>query len=256
MSPLSRDRALELQQRGLRDCVLLLGSSSPGASTARRGGITAAIVPACPERSLCNSVTYADTAELIGALDDLDAMYREAGIAAWTVWTPEFDEEAIAAMEAAGHMLDGEPLAMSISLADFEPPELGDLDWDTEAEPSDLGRLNDVAYGLPIGSGLGPGLAEVGQEATIYRAKVDGETACVLGTMDHDGGDLGFYFVATHPDRRGLGLASRLMSVALADAAARGLRTSSLQASAMGRPIYRKLGYDDDFTLRMYERRR
>jgi predicted acetyltransferase len=83
---------------------------------------------------------------------------------------------------------------------------------------------------------------------------VDGETACVLGTMDHDD-DLGFYFVATHPDRRGLGLASRLMTVALADAVERGLETSSLQGSPMGQPIYRKLGYGDDFTMRMYERR-
>ncbi len=102
---------------------------------------------------------------------------------------------------------------------------------------------------------MGPGLAEPGPEATLYQARVDGETACVLGTMDHDG-DLGFYFVATHPDRRGLGLASRLMTVALLDAIDRGFETSSLQGSPMGRPVYRRLGYGDDFNLRMYERRR
>jgi hypothetical protein len=45
------------------------------------------------------------------------------------------------------------------------------------------------------------------------------------------------------------------MTVALADAVERGLETSSLQGSPMGQPVYRKLGYGDDFAMRMYERR-
>ena len=53
-------------------------------------------------------------------------------------------------------------------------------------------------------------------ELRLYQARVDGEPACVLATLDHDG-DLGFYFVATHPDHRGLGLASRLISAALVE---------------------------------------
>jgi hypothetical protein len=52
-----------------------------------------------------------------------------------------------------------------------------------------------------------------------------------------------------------MGLASRLMTVALVDARGRGLETSSLQGSPMGQPVYRRLGYGDDFHLRMYERR-
>ena len=42
----------------------------------------------------------------------------------------------------------------------------------------------------------------------------------------------------------------------IADAAERGLATSSLQGSPMGRSIYTRLGYTTDFELRMYERRR
>ena len=77
----------------------------------------------------------------------------------------------------------------------------------------------------------------------------------MLGTLDH-GDDLGFYFVATDPDHRGRGLASRLISVAIGEARDRGLRTTSLQSSAMGRPVYERLGYGADFKIRMYERRR
>ena len=251
---MTRDEAAALQKRGLRDWISLLGVSSPSAHVFAAGGVTASVVPLCPERSICNSVTYDDAAALAGGLDELAAMYEDAGIAAWTVWTPEFDADAIDILEAAGHALDAAPMAMSLVLDEFEPIEVGDLDWDTDPDPSDLGRLNDLAYGLPPDNGMAAGLSEPGPDVTLYQARVDGETASILGTMDHDD-DLGFYFVATHPDRRGLGLAGRLVTVALLDARERGLRTSSLQGSPMGQPLYRKLGYADDFALRMYERR-
>ena len=254
MSATAREQALALQKRGLRDWICLLGASSPGASVHARDGITAAIVPACPGRSICNSVTYEDAASLAAGLDELAELYERAGIAAWTVWTPEFDADAIDILEAGGHALDAAPSAMSLELAGYEPPEPGDLDWDTEPDPADLGRINDIAYGLAPDALLSPGLAEPGPGVRLYQARADGATACVLGTMDHDS-DLGFYFVATDPERRGRGLASRLMGVAIADAIDRGMATSSLQGSPMGRPIYRKLGYGDDFALRMYERR-
>jgi len=254
MSALSRERALELQKHGLRDWIELLGTSSPGARVHAPSGITASVVPMCPQRSICNSVTYDDAAALAGAYDGLAAMYERAGIEAWTVWVPEFDADAIDVLESAGHAVDGEPKAMSMRLAGFEPSEIGDLDWNTGVDPADLGRINDIAYGLPLDSGVAPGLTVPGPGVTLYQARVEDEAACVLGTMDHDA-DLGFYFVATLPERRGLGLASRLMTVALADAIERGLETSSLQGSPMGHPVYRKLGYGDDFTMRMYERR-
>jgi GNAT superfamily N-acetyltransferase len=254
MTSISRGRALELQKHGLRDWISLLGASSPAARVHSAGGITASVVPACPDRSICNSVTYDDAPALAAGLDDLAAMYEEAGIRAWTVWAPEFDADAADVLEAAGHHIDATPLAMSLRLSEFDPPETGDLDWDTHPDPLDLGRLNDLAYGLPDDALLSPGLTHPAPGATLYQARVDGHPACVLGTMDHDD-DLGFYFVATHPDHRGLGLATRLMTVAIQDAISRGFETSSLQGSPMGQPIYRKMGYAEDFHLRMYERR-
>jgi GNAT superfamily N-acetyltransferase len=268
---LSRERALELQQRGIRDWIALLGASSEGASLVRRGGVTASVCPACPQRSICSSVTYTDAGELAATLDELAAIYDAAGIAAWTVWVPEFDREAIAALEAAGHELDAAPVAMSLELAGFEPPEVGDLDWDNDVDPADLGRLNDLAYDLPPESLLSPALTAppANPDLRLYQARIGGRPACVLGTIDHHRqapqqrrgsatppSDLGVYFVATDPDHRGLGLASRLMTVALGEAIERGLETSSLQGSIMGQSVYRRLGYSDDFTLTMRERRR
>lgn len=253
---MTRERALGLQQRGLRDWVAMLGSSSEGASLFERDGIAAAVVPACPQRSIPNSVTYTHADRLAGALDELASIYERAGVEAWAVWTPEFDREAIGALEAAGHFLDSSPMAMSLELGSFDGPEIGDLDWDNEVDPATLGPLQDLAYGLPVDAGVAAGLSAPppDPDRRLYQARVGGEPVCVLVTMDH-GSDLGFYFVATHPDHRGLGLASRLIAVAVGEGLERGLETSSLQGSPMGQPLYRRLGYGDDFKLELRERR-
>lgn len=252
---MNRERALALQKRGLHDWIGILGASSEGSRTLDADGVVAAIVPACPQRSICNSVSYESPEALGAALEPLDAVYQEAGVAAWTVWVPEFDREAVELLEAAGHVFDGSPMAMSVELEGFASPEVGDLDWDTDVDPPELGRLNDLAYGIAGPEGMASGLSSPPPDLRLYQARVDGSPACVLGTIDHDG-DLGFYFVATHPDHRGHGLASRLITAAVIEARDRGMATSSLQGSAMGQSVYRRLGYGDDFALHMYERRR
>jgi GNAT superfamily N-acetyltransferase len=251
---LNRDRALELQKRALWDWVGALGGSSPGAHLFESKGVRGAIVPACPLRSVPNSIAYDGTADLAAALDGLEVAYTDAGVIARTVWVPEFEDETIALLEGSGYAIDGTPAAMSLELDSFEPLDPGDLDWSADASAADLGRLNDLGYGLADADGMATALTERHPDVTLYSARVDGEVVCVLGTMDHDA-DLGFYFVATHPDHRGIGLASRRMSVALSDARDRGLATSTLQSSAMGNPVYLRLGFEEHFRLNLYERR-
>ena len=82
---------------------------------------------------------------------------------------------------------------------------------------------------------------------------LEGEVACVLGTLDVED-DAGIIFVATPPAMRGRRLASRLLTAALIDARERGMRTSSLQASALGSPIYERLGYRTYFRFHILER--
>ncbi len=251
---IDRDRALAIQQRAMRDFVRTLGSSAPGSSVYERDGFTAAAVPACPQRSIVNSVAFSDAGSLLAGLEALAARYDDAGIAAWTVWVPDFDRETIAALEAAGHAFDGKPQAMVLELEGWEPPETGDLDWDTEGSGEIAGPLNDLAYGISPPDGMAAAMVSPPPHVRQYQARVEGEVACVLGTIDHDD-DIGIYFVATHPEHRGKGMASRLTAVALAEAQDRGLRTSSLQSSAMGEPVYAALGYLPHFRLHMYERR-
>jgi GNAT superfamily N-acetyltransferase len=224
------------------------------APTPRNHSSRSASRPTATTRSIPNSVSYVDAEALAAGLDEVAAAYADAGIAAWTVWVPDFDTEAIELLLAAGHVFDGSPTAMTLELAEFEARDDAALDWSATGDPADLGRINDLAYGLPADSGMAAGLSAPGPELTLYDARVDGEVACVLGTADH-GSDLGVYFVATDPRHQGAGLAGRLTRVALEAARERGLKTSSLQASARGKPIYEALGYVEHFTLHLYEKR-
>ena len=253
---MERAEGMELQRRNLAAFIRLLGSSSEGAFVIERDGVLASVVPAVPQRSVVNSVVYRDGASLAAALDEVTAAFDRAGIAAWTVWVPDDDRDAAAALEAAGHRLDAIPTAMVLDLEGLPDPDADDLDWDAEADPGEVGRINDLAYGLAPG-GFGGALADVrtAPPVRLYQARVDGEPVCVLGTID-DRDDCGVYFVATLKGHRGRALARRLLHVALAEARERGCRTSSLQASPLGYPVYERLGYETICALEMWERRR
>lgn len=216
-------------------------------------GVCAAINPAVPGRSVFNSVLYEHHEALAAALDDLGAAYAEAGCA-WTVWVPESDGESAALLADAGHVLDANPTAMVLDLDELADPDPGDLDWDAAGGLEEVCRTNDLAYGYDSGtfaSGIGSP-----PEGTFrfFRAHLDGETACVVGTADLDG-DCGVYWVATLPQARGRGLTTRLMGVALAEGRERGCDISTLQATKLGAPVYERLGYRDVGTIQMWERR-
>jgi GNAT superfamily N-acetyltransferase len=155
-------------------------------------------------------------------------------------------------------VLDADPAAMVLELSELEgpPPEATDLDWDAEASGPEVGRLNDRAYGFDHAA-FELGLAEApGDDALrLYRARVNGDLACVLSTLDV-GSDCVIFLVATDREHRGRGLARELLRVGLIEARERGLQTSSLQATKLGAPVYERLGYRTICNLEMWERRR
>jgi GNAT superfamily N-acetyltransferase len=242
------------QYASLRRFYRLIASASEGAELYERDGITAAVVPATPERSVCNAVVYDDSVSLERALEPLESLYAAAGVKAWTVWVPGQDREASALLEGRGHRLDASPAAMAIELAKFSGEPASELDLETEPDPLDIGRINDVAYGyedqftgaLEL---MDPGLAHA------YVARVDGVPAACTVALDEER-DCCITFVATLPQARGRGLAAGLMRRALLDARERGCETSSLQATTMGQPLYERLGYRDLGAIEMWERRR
>jgi GNAT superfamily N-acetyltransferase len=234
----------------------LLGSGSPGARlVVRDDGVVHSVCPASPGRSVPNSVTYDDAAALPAALPELAALYDEAGIGAWTVWTRPGDEAAASACAAAGHVLDATPEQMWAPLPELDLEPVAGIELD-EAPPWPLvGELNDAAYGLPPDSlavsvdGLDP----VRCLRTV--ARLDGRPVATA-TVNVVGEDAHVLLVATLPEARGRGLAAACMRNVLARALERGATTTTLEATQLGRPVYRRMGYRELGAMGMWERRR
>ena len=218
-------------------------------------GVMASVTPAVPERSLPNSVIYESEEALIAALPELTRHYDEEGIDAWTVWTPEDDDQAAAALRDAGHALDADPAAMALDLAELgEPPEIdhrtGDDLWPV------IARINDQAYDhddAPFARMLAQHPARRGVGTTWRTWTANRRRAFRSLPVD---GDASVYWVATLPDARGRGLCRRLMHRALWDAREAGCDVSTLQATKLGEPIYARLGYRTHGALQMWEKRR
>jgi len=233
-----------------------LAHGSEGGRLLELDGVTAAITPACPARSLVNCSVYRDVDSLAGALPVLADAYEDAGVRGSTVWSLDEDAEAVALLERSGYAFDGRPAAMFLDLSGELPASPEDLDWDAAASPEEVGRVNDRAYGYAEDEGLapaiGPGPARL--PSRFYRARAGGETASVLETIDVED-DCMISWVATLPGHRGRGLAGGLLAAALAEARGRGLETSTLQASMLGRGVYERLGYGLAGALTLHERR-
>src|SRR5688572_9377425 len=132
--------------KSMREFFRLVGRSSEGAHVIELDGVMGSVCPRVPERSLPNSVVYESQDALIAALPELARRYDEAGIDAWTVWTPEEDTAAAAALAAAGHALDADPAGMTRELADLSEPD-GGLDYRTGDELLPvIASINDRAY--------------------------------------------------------------------------------------------------------------
>lgn len=215
-------------------------------------GVLAAVVPACPERSVVNCVSYERREGLEAALGELAGIYDRAGVQAWTVWVPHTDPAAAAALQAAGHLLDASPEAMGMALDGLARPE-SSHEWTADGDPAVVAELNDRAYGYD--GSFARALADGARgPLRFYVAGLEGTPSSCCVTVDHLQ-DCHMTLVATLPEARGRGMAGALMAQALADAGERGLQTSTLVATKMGRPVYERLGYLGLGAVEMWERR-
>jgi GNAT superfamily N-acetyltransferase len=229
--------------------------ASPGGQALHFGSVRAAVMPAMPEASIVNCVTYGDAGDLESCVDELADAYDRAGVRAWAVWTHEHDEAARDVLAAEGFVLDSEPMAMALGLdGALEPPAPEELDWTLEPDPRELADVVEASYGFPAGL-FAAGFPEL-PDVHAYLARDDqGRPASVVMASDLEG-DCGIFLVGTIPEARGRGISTRLMRRTLADAANRGCTISTLQASKMGHPVYRQLGYRDLGRAELWERRK
>jgi GNAT superfamily N-acetyltransferase len=226
-----------------------------GARVDRLPGVTAAVTPGSPDRSLWNSVLFDDPARLEDAHPDLVAAYEDAGVRAWMVWLSADDEEARHLLSIRGHVLDAAPAAMGIELEDLEPEIAQEPEWsgDWSLWPAALDVM-DRAWGAQEGVARAAVGGLPAGHGHLYVASVDGAPASLVFVRDR-ADDCVFAIAATVPEARGHGLVTGMLHRALLDARERGCTTSTTQASPMGGPLYAGLGYRIVGTLQMWERR-
>ncbi len=238
----------------MRAFYRLLGEHSPGGGLVERKGLLAAIVPSCPNQSVVNAVVYEDALALKECRDGLEAAYVRAGVRSWRVWVPEGDRAVGEWLEQSGHRLSGGPRAMTLDLVAAEFDVSDELDWERTNDVATLASLNEQAYGVPTGEFAQALTALAGDSVWLYFAREHGDAAACVAAIDAEG-DCGIYSVATRPASRGRGLASALMRQVLSDARRRGCKTSSLQSSKSGLPVYKRLGYRDVCAIEAWEQR-
>jgi GNAT superfamily N-acetyltransferase len=226
-----------------------------GGHTVERDGVVAALAPAAPERAVVNSVIYESADDLAAAYGEVAAAYAEIG-AAWTVWVPSEDGPAAALLDHAGHVLDAEPAVMWLDLSQgvHRPPDGALEDWTADGDRDVVGPLNDRAYNFGTDSFTRALAGAPLDGLRVYVARRDGAAvACLTITYHERNADV--ELVAVVPEARGHGIAGALLGHALADAADRGMATSTLVATKLGRPVYERLGYRTFGSLQMWERR-
>ncbi|MFU8828730.1 MAG: GNAT family N-acetyltransferase [Phycisphaerales bacterium] len=113
-----------------------------------------------------------------------------------------------------------------------------------------------VGYGLPVELGRLLGLrraAEVCAPGTARHFAIEHEGELVATSMLYlHNGLAGIYCVATKAEHRGKGLGAHLTAEPLRLAWQLGYRTGLLQASAMGAPVYRRIGFQTHANMSLF----
>lgn len=161
------------------------------------------------------------------------------------------DADLVAAAQAAGLLGLGEMPALVLDhrLADAVPPPGVDLRPVTSAEDvAGYGEVMSAAYatyGMPLD--VMPGMLNrletlCAPHIVSFLARLDGRpVAGAMTVVTH--GVAGVYWVGTTPEARGRGLAELCTRAAGNAGFDLGGRIASLQASPMGDPVYRRMGY-------------
>jgi GNAT superfamily N-acetyltransferase len=232
----------------------LLGGSALQGTVIERQGLVASIVPSAPDSPALNAAVAIEPDAAPAALNELEDLYRAAGVRRWAVWidggardvTDQLRDAGLAIASASPGMgAEIEALGLDLTTASFEP----------NAGLRTVGRINDLAYGN-VDARLERTLNTL-EEGPLrgYRADLNGAPASVALALHH-GGDCGVSFVATVPQARRHGLASQVMRSALADARRHGLVTVTLQATEIGERLYHELGLRRLGAMELWERRR
>lgn len=228
----------------------LLGGHARAGSVLEADGLMASVVPSAPESPALNAVVALEPRAVIGRLGDLRRYYARAGVRRWGVWLDGSAVDVAATLRRNGLMVASASPGMGAAIAEIA----GDGDVAYAADLKTVGRINDLAYGNPDHR-LERTLSTLPPDALrAYVVEYGGRAAAAALALFH-GGDCGVSFVATVPEARRRGLATRVMHGLLQDAFAHGCETITLQATPEGERLYDALGLHRLGMMELWEHR-
>ncbi len=205
--------------------------------------------------ALFNGVMAAHLAadEIDARIDELIVAHRERNVPLeWTVGTSTVPADLGRHLEAKGlrHVLTVPGMAVPLDRLREEPRPDG-LTIEPAEDREDLEKALRIALAtFEIPTPLAPRLADLEESmprdhrdaAQILLGRVRGRPVA-SSELFASAGVAGVYFVGTLPGFRGHGIARAMTAAALREGAHRGYRIGTLQATPMGVPVYRRLGF-------------
>jgi ribosomal protein S18 acetylase RimI-like enzyme len=211
-----------------------LATTSPGARLEETDSAVGAVFPAWAP--LNNVIVLGGPATAAEVAGEWRRRYADAGVREWALWVPSrtvtFDapDEPTA---LTGMRRDATTLVMAAPIPAGLPADPGVVRTSLDS----VVRAGDEP--VPVADlGVRGTTAGLGTWALV-RA---GVAVASAWTYRH-GADFGIYAVGTAPAWRRQGLGTALMRHLMADGAADGARTATLQSTPMGRHLYESLGF-------------
>lgn len=222
-------------QDTLLGCWQMLARLSPGARVVQTQALAAAVFPAWAP--LNNAIVLAAHNGPGDAVSAATRLFADAGVDAWALWMPSCVGDFVSSdgePDLPGLTRDTTTLVMQAML----PAGLRGHGGVVRTTVSAAAGLS-VDHPMPADDLPAPD-ALPGLDAWVM---VHDEVAVSSAWSFLRGTDCGVYAVETLPGWRRRGLARALVEHVLADAHHRGARTSTLQSTPMGRPLYESLGF-------------